>query len=198
MTVTKKLVALFIFTLSLGFGYIGNAQFLHINGPTHENNILVKFYPIVLAPTPKLAFMPAVEFKLGTVTSLQLEGQFGLPVKEGAVDLQYNYYGIQLRYYFNGYDCFSGFYAGGQLGYGTVTFKDDVMITEGKFYATPVGMVLGVQYRLNKEFYIDLFGGPQLPLNSKKEIGVGTVTKFNEKAFSGLTFRTGIAVCYGF
>jgi hypothetical protein len=196
MTITKKLAVLLILLYTAVSS--ANAQFLHVDGPTHENAILVKFYPIVLSPTPKIALMPAVEFKMGQVTSLQFEGQFGLPVTENTVALQYNYYGLQLRYYFNGYECFSGFYAGAQVGFGTVTFKDDIMITEGKYYASPVGLVIGLQYRINKEFYIDFFGGPQLPLGTRKEIGVGTATKFNEKAFSGLTFRTGLAVCYGF
>ncbi len=187
------------FFLLIGLLATSFAQAQYNDGqPGRDKSLVLKVYPLFFGPMPRLALAGSVEFKVAESGTLQLDGQFGLPYTMDNYNVQYNYFGGQYRYYFNGFEAFDGFYGGAQVGIGTATFTEDISKTNGRHFAIPVGIVVGYQFKITKKLYLDLFLGPQVAVNGKFETTNPTSNFFNFKSYDGLSLRSGLGLCYGF
>lgn len=166
-------------------------------GMKQQHSVLFRVNPFVMSPAPRIAVGAGIEFKIGTAAGLLLDGQFSLPRKEGTMDVNSNYFGAAIKYYFNGYDAFEGFYGGGMIGMANTSFNNPDNRQNAKHYSTPIGILLGYQWRVGNSYYIDLFGGPQINVGAKLEPSFGPPQDFAFRPYEGLTFRGGISIGYG-
>lgn len=184
-------------TLFLALGLqTANAQFNQTLRP--ENSALVKIYPAILSPIPRSGFGASVEFKVGDAASLQANGILGLGYKDKNQTVQSYYFGAEMRYYFNKFDVFNGFFAGGHIGSNAVSFSDGATNSSGRHFSFPVGLIAGYQYRITDHLYLEGYLAPALAFGSKFELGFGNTSDFNYKPYEGLNVRAGLGVAYGF
>lgn len=195
MKITPKVIFTAL-TLVFGLVFSSHTQAQYM-GMKQQHSVLFRINPLVMSPAPRFGVGAGVEFKIGSAAGLLLDGQFSLPRKSGAMDISSNYFGAAIKYYFNGYDAFEGFYGGGMIGITNTAFNNPENRQSAKHYSTPTGLLLGYHWRVANNYYIDLFGGPQINVGAKLEPSFGQPQDFDFRPYEGLTFRTGISIGYG-
>lgn len=163
---------------------------------SHRNTNAIIKLGVHASPIPRPMVGAGVEFKVGDASTLQADLQFGLPMKLREQNVSLFHGGAQYRYYFRGYEPFTGLYAGFVLGYNTMSFSNADLATNASFFSFPTGLNFGYQIAATQHVSVDLTTSMGFSPGTLL-IGRGTREDFAVRDYDNLFFKAGVAVGFG-